>query len=92
MGYNGDAEFDLIYDEVGSSLFAGTTIGYFKHLCGEHDTASGFAMWLATRILQTGKIPGILIKEEWNARQPLRILVYNQFRNINHSVIIIEKA
>ncbi len=92
LGYNGDAEFDEIYNNISASLFSQTNIGYFKHLCGEHDTASAFATWLASGIFKNHRVPEIIIKEKRNNDQPLTILIYNQFRNINHSLILLEKA
>ncbi|MEJ2594727.1 MAG: beta-ketoacyl-[acyl-carrier-protein] synthase family protein [bacterium] len=90
MGYNGDKAFDKIYDDVGDALFKHADIGFFKHLCGEHDTASAFATWLAARILKEKKMPEILIRKRRRKDLPRNILIYNQFRNINHSLILLQ--
>ena len=92
MGYNGDRDFDMIYDQISEQLFTNNNIGYYKHLCGEHDTSSAFATWIAAKILKTGEVPDILFKQKANGDSPKRILIYNQFRNINHSLILLEKA
>ena len=91
LGFNGDEEFDQIYQKTEQLLFGENTIGYFKHLCGEHDTASAFATWLAANILKTGKTYPVLMKEKKPEKPVQRILIYNQFRNINHSLILLEK-
>jgi len=88
-GYNGDSEFDLIYDETTGRLFGKNAIGYFKHLCGEHDTAAAFATWIAVKILKTGKVPPVILKTGNPPQQVRNILIYNHFRNINHSLILI---
>lgn len=92
LGYNGDSEFDKIYQTLESGVFNQTSIAYYKHLCGEHDTSSAFAMWIAAKILKSGYIPPIVLKEKRVNNQPQNILIYNQFRNTNHSLILLRKA
>jgi 3-oxoacyl-[acyl-carrier-protein] synthase II len=91
LGYNGDSAFDKIYHTLEQSIFNTTSIAYYKHLCGEHDTSSAFAMWIAAKILKSGHIPPIVLKEKSNIDQPQNILIYNQFRNTNHSLILLRK-
>jgi len=92
LGYNGDPEFDQIYHKTEDRLFQNNTIGYYKHLCGEHDTSSSFAMWLASGILKSGNIPTVLIQQNKSVKRIEKVLIYSQFRNINHSLILLEKA
>ena len=92
LGYNGDPEFDQTYQKTEQQLFYNNTIGYYKHLCGEHDTSSAFATWLASGILKSGNIPSVLIKEKRPKGAVERLLIYNHFRNINHCLILLEKA
>lgn len=91
FGYNGDQDFDLIYRELEDRVFTKTTTAYYKHLCGEHDTSTAFATWVACGILKSAKVPNILIKENRLGNLPQKILIYNHFRNINHSLILLEK-
>ena len=91
MGYNGDGDMDDIYETVGRSMFQHADIGYFKHLCGEHDTASAFATWIAARILKEKKVPAVVLKENKRTGPPSRILIYNHFRNINHSLVLLQQ-
>lgn len=92
MGYNGDPEYDDIYKQLERSIFKSNSIGYYKHLCGEHDTSSAFALWIAARILKSAHIPPIVIKENKGIEKPQYIIIYNQFRNTNHSLILLRKA
>jgi len=92
FGYNGDPEFDNIYRNLETSLFSSCRVGYYKHLCGEHDTSSAFATWLAARILKEQKVPEVLLKDDKKPILPKSILIYNQFRNINHSLILLRQA
>ncbi len=92
LGYNGDPEFDRIYKNVAEPLFEKNMIAYYKHLCGEHDTSSAFATWIAVRILKTGKVPDVILKNGKSKKPVKNILIYNHFRNIYHSLILLEKA
>ena len=88
MGYNGDTEFDAIYQSMEDSIFNDTAIGYFKHLTGEYDTASAFAMMLAAKIIAGESVPEIILKKG-SIQKPKSVLIYNQFRNVNHSLILL---
>lgn len=92
LGYNGDDEYDRVYEDLQSSVFDKSSIAYYKHLCGEHDTSSAFAMWVAAKILKSGQVPEVIFKKKRKSNQPKNILIYNQFRNVNHSLILISKA
>jgi 3-oxoacyl-[acyl-carrier-protein] synthase-1 len=89
LGYNGDTVFDEIYQNLEDGLFTKTNTAGFKHLCGEYDTASAFAMWIAARILKSGTIPASIIRKNKGGFQNKPILIYNQFRNVNHSLILL---
>lgn len=90
VGYNGDEKFDQFYPEM-DQLFPNAAIGAFKHLVGEYHTASSFAMWLASQIIQDQVVPNQVIQ---NGNQPASIesiLIYNHYNNLDHSFILVEK-
>lgn len=89
MGYNGDTEFDGIYDQLVGDLFARNTIIRYKHLCGEHDASSAFATCVAAKLFREKVIPGLMLKRGQGTVPGKNILIYNQFRNINHSLILL---
>jgi len=91
LGYNGDAKFDSIYSAVENGLFAKNTIAYYKHLCGEYDTSSAFATWLAAGIIKENRLAETVLKRGNAGKEIKKILIYNQFRNINHSLILLGK-
>jgi len=91
LGNNGDNEFDKIYTDVESRLFSNNSTSYYKHLCGEYDTSSAFAMWLAAKIIKDNKAPEIMIRKGHPAEEIRNVLIYNHFRNINHSLILLSK-
>jgi len=91
MGMNGDMALDEIYHYLQSNLFTRIPCTYYKHLCGEYDTSSSFALYLASMILKEQKVPEIL-----NPNKPVRktknILIYNHLRNVNHSMFLISSC
>ncbi len=91
LGYNGDAEFDKIYSGLEDNLFAKNTTAFYKHLSGEYDTSSAFAMWLAAGIINKNKVPDAILKKGKAKGEIKKVLIYNQFRNINHSLILLRK-
>lgn len=92
MGNNGDVEFDDYYTVLGSTIFKSIPQLAYKHLSGEFDTASGFALWLANKILKNQTVPEILELNSIKASSPKRILIYNQYRGKNHSLVLLEKC
>jgi hypothetical protein len=88
-GENGDQRM-LSYFEAIESCFRDTiSVARFKHLSGEYCTASSFACWLATQILQSGEIPSIAIKKNVPGKPIKRILICNNYRNLQHSFILL---
>ncbi|MEO6832756.1 MAG: beta-ketoacyl synthase chain length factor [Chitinophagaceae bacterium] len=58
VGENGDSTQALLYEGVSATLEGVPTLR-FKHLCGEFDTASGFATWYAAYLLAEEKSPAL---------------------------------
>jgi 3-oxoacyl-(acyl-carrier-protein) synthase len=91
FGNNGDVQYDSYYD-VSNSLFKNTAQVYYKHLSGEYNTASGFGLWCAAKIIKNQVIPSIL---KMNSVEPSKletILIYNQYQGRDHSLILIKKC
>lgn len=76
------------------NIFVSKPIVYFKHLCGEYDTASQFAMWIANEILIHQHIPEILYKKNSvkKYKEIKHILIYNNYFNINQSLLLLSLA
>lgn len=87
-GICGDRDKDRMLIELNNNLFAASSVGAFKHLCGEYMTASSFAFWLAARIMKDKLVPpSVLITN--NNRAPKTVLIHNVFGNY-HSVILLQ--
>lgn len=91
-GKNGDANIDASYQHV-DQLFDKTQKLYFKHLCGEYDTATSFACWLASKILTTQVVPDYLYSTtETQQTRPANvrhILLYNNYFDLNQSLMLL---
>lgn len=92
MGYNGDVDFDPYYDALASGMFRATPQVYYKHLSGEFDTASGFALWLGAKILREQKVPKAVMLNHIVVTAPKTVLLYNQSRGENHSLTLLRKC
>jgi len=92
LGINGDSSFGHIYHSLTGTLFSNNACATFKHLCGEYHTASSFATWLAAVILKERSVPAIIRMDNKPIRQLKNILVYNHYRNITHSFILLHNA
>lgn len=92
LGNNGDVEYDHIYEDLSKGLFENIPQSYFKHLSGEFYTATGFAFWLGTKIIKTQTIPTAIKLNDLEVPNPKTILIYNQYRGENHSLVLLRKC
>lgn len=92
MGINGNVEEDFIYDNAIADIFKDTLISWYKHLSGEYETVSSFAMLLAARILKTQNIPQTIHLSNDYPKDVRHILIYQQRFNRNHSFTVLSKC
>jgi 3-oxoacyl-[acyl-carrier-protein] synthase II len=85
-GQNGDTRYDSIYKQLIPGLLAGKTLANYKHLCGEYPTSTSFALWLAAYCIKTGVVPPVVASVNVS---PKKILVYNHYQNIYHSLMLV---
>jgi len=91
LGMNGNVNEDEIYHELAEGLFDGQSILYFKHLCGEYETSSAFALWTATHILRSQEIPLAMVFKG-NHKNPIKnLLIYNQSDHKDHSFMLLSR-
>ncbi|KGO96098.1 beta-ketoacyl synthase N-terminal-like domain-containing protein [Flavobacterium enshiense] len=91
LGNNGDVEFDDYYD-ISNSLFKNTPQVYYKHLSGEYNTASAFGFWIAANIIKNQDIPEVVSMNALKKEAYSTILLYNQYRGKDHSLIVLKKC
>jgi 3-oxoacyl-[acyl-carrier-protein] synthase II len=88
-GMNGDKRHDGIYHVLQEKNFAHAANTYYKHLCGEYHTSTAFALWLAAKILKTHHVPGVVRLNNQSSGAIKNILIYNHYKQINHSLMLI---
>ncbi len=88
-GKNGDIRSDKIFDQLLESTFNKNCIVNYKNLCGEYPTASAFALWLGANIVKTGNIPGALEYSGLKKERIKKVLIYNHYQQIHHSLFLI---
>jgi len=87
-GKSGDVTGDQQIDQTLDSIFQNSSVGVFKHLCGEYCVASSFALWVGTLALKQQKIPGSILQKD--AQRPIRtILIYNVYFHRYHALILL---
>ena len=91
LGTNGDVEFDNYYD-FANVIFDKTPQVYYKHLSAEFNTASSFGFWIACNILKTQQIPKSVQLNEIERDNYTYLLLYNQYRGKDHSLILLKKC
>lgn len=92
LGCNGDVTYDLPYDELQKQLFANIPQLYYKHLCGEFNTASSFGFWLGARVLKEQRVPVAVQLNAQTKKEYKNILLYNQYRGKDHSLTLLRKC
>lgn len=92
LGNNGDVDFDGYYEDLSNGIFKDTPQAYYKHLSAEFDTAAGFAFWLGAKIFKTQTIPEVVKLNQLKVSNPQTILIYNQHRGENHSLVLLGKC
>ena len=92
LGYNGDVGFDAYYKNISENAFADSPQVYYKHLCGEFNTASAFGLWVGSKIIKTQQIPEILKINTIEKSEYKTILLYNQYKGIDHSFTLISRC
>ena len=90
-GKNGDSKNDLLYNHLENNVFANSLTVNYKHLCGEYPTATSFALWLATNIIQTNSVPACLLQDDVDHANinVENVLIYNNYLNIHHSIYLL---
>jgi 3-oxoacyl-(acyl-carrier-protein) synthase len=91
LGFNGDLKFDSYYKKLTENAFINTPQLYYKHLCGEYDTASAFGLWMASKVIKTQEVPEIIKVNSVEKSVYNTILLYNQLGGKNHSFTLLSK-
>jgi len=88
-GKNGDAGSDKIYEQLGETVFNAKNTVNYKHLSGEYPTAVAFAMWLAAVTIRSGDLPAAFNYTGAIDKRINRVLIYNHYQGIHHSLSLL---
>lgn len=91
-GMSGDIYNDNIYNEACKEMSNPGKIVWFKHLCGDFYTSPAFALFSMAECFRLNMIPSFFTKEKKTITNPEKILIYNNSRNNNHSLILLSKC
>jgi len=90
-GENGDRRFLDYYLACEKRLGGNVSIARFKHMTGEFPTASALALWLACQILKDNDLPSHMVKIPSATGDFTKILIYNNYKGVQHSLMLISK-
>ena len=88
-GENGDSRFIKYYEDVEDFLGNDVNIVRYKHLTGECGVSSSMALWLSYYFIQNKRIQDIFYKKKNSEFEKSPILIYNNYRGIQHSFILV---
>ncbi|HYG39453.1 MAG TPA: beta-ketoacyl synthase chain length factor [Cytophagales bacterium] len=91
-GENGDARLNAFYSSCESLLKEKTKVARYKHMTGEHQSASAISLWIACNILQTHRLPSHMVKIENEKKEFNKILLYNTYGNMQHSFMLLSNT
>ena len=90
-GQNGDSANDAIYQPV-INYFGEEKSGFYKHICGEFFTASAFGLMTASVFLKQRSVPAHAMLNGVENNQVNKVLIYNHFKNKDHSFILLSSC
>lgn len=90
MGMNGDVSQQPTYSEIQRHLSPHTSTTAFKHLCGEYDTSSGFALWAAVNMLAKNAIPQSLMLHAGTNKDIKNVLIVNHYILNSRSIMLLK--
>ena len=90
-GENGDKRFQKFYTACEALIEDDIPVVRFKHMCGEFATASAIAVWLGCQVLLGQTLPEHMLKSNSISKNVKTILIYNNYKGVQHSFILLSK-
>jgi len=91
-GENGDIRYKKYYEYFESMMTKDVVIARYKHMSGEFQTASAFALWVSNYIFQTQHIPIHMFKKDIFKKKDINnIVIYNNYQGFQHSFMLLSK-
>lgn len=87
-GENGDNRTLPFYTACENLLEDNTSIVRYKHMTGDYATAPAPGLWYACEFLQQ-PVPGHMFKKKTSKNRYRNILLYNNFKGLQHGFILV---
>jgi len=93
-GMNGDKKSNEVYKNFLAENLDSSVNCYYKNLCGQYDTSSAFALWLANEIMRNQNLPDLIkVRATDNLTCSIEnILIYHYSEPNEHAFILVSKA
>jgi Beta-ketoacyl synthase, N-terminal domain len=88
-GENGDERLSKYYTACEAAMDDDVTVARFKHMSGEFPTATAMGLWICCNVLQSQSLPAHMIKKDTHHSHYKNILIYNNYKGIQHSFILV---
>lgn len=92
MGFSGDVNFDAKLQELLPAIEKESVAASYKNVCGEYHTASAFAMWTATKLIEKQSLPKVLTISDKTPSKIMHVLIINQYLGINYSFTLLSQC
>ena len=92
MGFSGDVNFDSLLQELLPAIEKDSTAATYKNISGEYHTASAFALWTATKLIQKQQLPAALSVSGKSPSKIQHVLILNQYLGINYSFTLLSQC
>jgi 3-oxoacyl-(acyl-carrier-protein) synthase len=92
MGFSGDVDFDAKLQELLPVIEKESVAASYKNVCGEYHTASAFAMWTATKLIEKQQLPRVLAISDKTPSKIKYVLIINQYLGINYSFTLLSQC
>jgi Beta-ketoacyl synthase, N-terminal domain len=89
-GENGDNR-TLPYYTACEGLLEEDAVVRYKHMVGDFATASALGLWYACEFLRQQEVPEQMFKKKTSISTYKNILLYNNFKGLQHSFILVTK-
>jgi hypothetical protein len=91
-GENGDSRYSKFYTACETVAGDQALVSRYKHMTGEYATSTAVALWLACHFLQNPQVPAHMIKNQGSKKEFKKILIYNNFKGVQNSFILVSEV
>lgn len=88
-GENGDNRTLPFYTACENLLNDDTVVVRYKHMTGDYATAAAPGLWYACQFMQGQQVPQHMVKKTSSKASYQNILIYNNFKGLQHSFILV---